>query len=135
LREELLQAKPALIKKLENANSGRRDQSTGIRASTAYPDLTERSDSDRHGANVDVGQEDMTAQQIDDMRRHLIGWALEHGCPQLRFHPWASVVGTQVGWRTFVNCARVNDLVAAVAATQAWSELDNALPQAKVDSR
>jgi hypothetical protein len=53
---------------------------------------------------------------LDPDRARLLDWALAQGCPELRFRPWMTVVGTAHGWRTFVVTASTDDIAAALEA-------------------
>lgn len=52
-------------------------------------------------------------------RQTLARWALRNGCPELRFRPWESVVGTPTGWLAFLENASDEDVEAALGATVA----------------
>lgn len=49
-------------------------------------------------------------------RGRLFAWAMEHSCPDLKFRPWASVVGTLQGWLTFLQSAADGDIGLALEA-------------------
>lgn len=52
-------------------------------------------------------------------RQELARWALGSGCPELRFRPSLSVVGTPCGWLAFLQTASDADIRAALLATRA----------------
>lgn len=54
----------------------------------------------------------------DDAHSQLARWALAHGCPPLRFRPWATVVGTALGWLTFLRTATDPDIAAVLNAAR-----------------
>jgi hypothetical protein len=53
---------------------------------------------------------------LDPERATLLDWALAQGCPELRFRPWLTVVGTAHGWRTFVITGSADNIGAALEA-------------------
>lgn len=54
----------------------------------------------------------------DGARQQLARWALEHGCPALRLRAWATVVGTPVGWFTFLRTASDAEVATALEAVR-----------------
>lgn len=61
---------------------------------------------------------------LDGPRTRLFVWALHHGCPELRFRRWASVVGSPTAWVTFLQTASDEDVLAALEAADAESARD-----------
>lgn len=61
----------------------------------------------------------LTTVSFEGRRRHLFSWAMEHGCPELNFRPWAKVAGRHAAWLVFLQTASDEDVDAALEAAGA----------------
>lgn len=90
----------------------------GLVCSTCHPDpRTLDAASHSHEELEELNEASAPSVGAGD-RQALARWALDNGCPELRFRRSLSVVGTPTGWLTFLETASDDDVDAALRAAE-----------------